>query len=459
VLDTPVPTDGTRRMIVLDDDPTGTQTIADIPVLTSWAPDDIRWALEQGGVGFFILTNSRSLSAPDAAERVGRITEVCETVAGQAGIDIVFASRGDSTLRGHFPLETDVITTTEAAHGRTLDAVILMPAYVDAGRITVDAVHLLEQDGRVLPVGDSEFAKDATFGYRSSDLRDWVEEKSAGRILASAVSAVTLRDIRAGGVEAVAELLATAEGVIAVDAVTDEDVRVVAAAVIAAETRGRRFVYRCGPSFIRGRFGQIVSPPLAGASLRAAREGSVHGLVIVGSHVGLTTRQLDRLMTSTAVSVVQLDVGRVGEVGYSDTLAAELSSALAERTTVLATSRAVVTGRDEESSLAMARAISAELVAVVRAVCATRRPAFIVAKGGITSSDIATEALGIRRALVRGTVLPGIVSLWEPADGVATGIPYVVFAGNVGDDDALAQVVGALEAASRINERRPTDRP
>jgi uncharacterized protein YgbK (DUF1537 family) len=58
-------------------------------------------------------------------------------------------------------------------------------------------------------------------------------------------------------------------------------------------------------------------------------------------------------------------------------------------------------------------------------------------------------ALGIRRAWARGTLLPGIVSLWEPVDGPAAGLPYVVFAGNVGDDDALASVVERLVAASR----------
>jgi uncharacterized protein YgbK (DUF1537 family) len=68
----------------------------------------------------------------------------------------------------------------------------------------------------------------------------------------------------------------------------------------------------------------------------------------------------------------------------------------------------------------------------------------VVAKGGITSSDIATQALGIRRAIVRGTLLPGIVSLWEIACGPFQGTPYVVFAGNVGDDESLRAVVAKL---------------
>jgi uncharacterized protein len=49
-----------RPIIVLDDDPTGTQTVADVPVLTSWTVDDLRWALCQDSAVFFVLTNTRS---------------------------------------------------------------------------------------------------------------------------------------------------------------------------------------------------------------------------------------------------------------------------------------------------------------------------------------------------------------------------------------------------------------
>ncbi|MCB1255217.1 MAG: hypothetical protein KDB39_18685, partial [Austwickia sp.] len=77
---------------------------------------------------------------------------------------------------------------------------------------------------------------------------------------------------------------------------------------------------------------------------------------------------------------------------------------------------------------------------------AQRPPRFVVAKGGITSSDVAARGLSIERAMVRGPMLPGIVSLWEPIDGPARGIPYIVFAGNVGGPSSLAEVVHKLSA-------------
>ena len=116
---------------------------------------------------------------------------------------------------------------------------------------------------------------------------------------------------------------------------------------------------------------------------------------------------------------------------------------------VIRTSRTLVTGADATDSLAIARTVSAALVGTVQEVVTLVRPAFVLAKGGITSSDTATEGLGIRRAWTRGNMLPGIVSLWEPVAGPAAGIPYIVVAGNVGDDRALAAVVATLRSVGQ----------
>jgi len=114
---------------------------------------------------------------------------------------------------------------------------------------------------------------------------------------------------------------------------------------------------------------------------------------------------------------------------------------------VIRTSRTLVTGADASDSLVIARTVSAALVGTMREIVALVKPSFVLAKGGITSSDTATDGLAIRRAWSRGTMLPGIVSLWEPVTGPAQGIPYIVFAGNVGDDRALSAVVDTLRSA------------
>ncbi|MEL5990842.1 four-carbon acid sugar kinase family protein [Microbacterium phosphatis] len=443
-----------RPVIVLDDDPTGTQTIRDVPVLTRTDPDHLRWAFEQGGEGFFILTNTRSLGPPEAAERVARIAADVRRAAAEFGVDPVFMARGDSTLRGHFPLETDVLSEGEA-----IDAVLLVPAYIDAGRITIDGVHyVVGADGQRTPVGETEFARDATFGFTESALPRWVEEQTGGRVAASDVALIRIDDIRTGGPDRVRAILGEAHDgrVIAVDAERDDDLRVVAAAVRRAEAEGQRFVYRSGPSFVRARLGQHASHPISDLELAPAEGAAPGGLVVVGSHVAMTTRQLERLLASRDPRVVELDATRPTDPDHRRALADEIVAALEDGTVVFRTSRTLRRGEDADASLAIARDVSAAVVAVVREVLERRRPAFLVAKGGITSSDVATEALGISRAVVAGTMLPGIVSVWRPVDGLAPGLPYVVFAGNVGGDDGLLTVVDRLTRATASLAPRPT---
>jgi uncharacterized protein YgbK (DUF1537 family) len=168
--------------------------------------------------------------------------------------------------------------------------------------------------------------------------------------------------------------------------------------------------------------------------------------VVVGSHVGQTSRQLAALRARGGIASVELDVPAVvaGREVAAGT-ARQVIAALHDGDVLLYTSRAVATGTDGAGSLAIARTVSAALSRIAGQALAAR-PAWIVAKGGITSHDIAQQGLGIRRAEVAGQLFPGVISLLRPLDAApgAMGVPYVVFAGNVGDDETLADVVSIL---------------
>ncbi|MGP3932059.1 four-carbon acid sugar kinase family protein [Nonomuraea sp. KM88] len=439
---------------MLDDDPTGTQAVADVPVVTTCDLDDVRWALRQPSQAVFIQTNTRSLGEGHAAERNRRIVDVLAQACAAERVDVVLASRGDSTLRGHYPLETDVLSEALNRHGRPVRGVVLVPAYLDAGRVTVHSVHYLRTGQGLLPVGRSQFAEDATFGYHSSDLRDWVEEKTRGRIKAADVVTVTLTDIRVGGPERVTTLLRQVRPhrPAVVDAAEEDDLRTFTLGLLAAEREGLRLIYRVGPSFVRTRAGQAARPPLASGQPRAiGTSRGARGLIAVGSHVQLTTAQLSRLRLLDDLVEVELRTAAILDPSTRDQhiadVAATAGAALRDADVVISTTRTLAAGDDPDSSLAIARRISAALTETVAATVRLRRPGFVVAKGGITSSDIATHALGISRAIARGTLLPGIVSLWEPVSGPFAGVPYIVFAGNVGDETSLADVVTLMRSA------------
>jgi uncharacterized protein YgbK (DUF1537 family) len=453
-----------RVLVVLDDDPTGTQSVADLPVLTRWEVEDFQWALHQGKPAVYVLTNTRSLDPAEAAARNEEVVRNALAAArdGEGGINLGFVSRSDSTLRGHFPLEPDVIAATVAAEsGEATDGVVMVPAFPDAGRITVGGVHYMRgpEAGQLTPVAETEFAKDATFGFANSEMARYVEEKSQGRFAADSVIVLDLNIIRAGSATGQAEVSAkaiadaiepaTQSTPIVVDIVTENDMRALALGLEEAERRGKKLLYRVGPPFMRARIGQDIRPELSGEEAYAGNTPSeAGGLIVVGSHVGVTTRQL-KVLTDRhgSARIVEIDVEKLlGDeaAAYLDQTVDTVVEALRGGDVIVHTSRLLIKTDDPAESLRIARTVSAAVVAVVNRTLKTFPPRFVIAKGGITSSDVAAHGLEIRHAIVRGPMLPGIVSLWEPVDGPAKGIPYIVFAGNVGDDESLAQVTSKL---------------
>ncbi|RJT97396.1 hypothetical protein D6T65_13655 [Arthrobacter frigidicola] len=474
-----------RILVVLDDDPTGTQSVADLPVLTAWEPKDFEWAFSHRIHGapapaVYVLTNTRSLNPAEAERRNRDIVTNALAAATSSGVSVGFVSRGDSTLRGHFPLEPDTIAATLRSVQRIeTDGVVIVPAFPDAGRVTIGGIHYLRGDnGDLTPLAETEFARDATFGFTRSDLAGYIEEKSSGRLPAAGVILLDLATIR-GGTDGIAAMLDAARDAVPIvaDAVSEDDLRALSLGLHEAERRGRRLLYRVGPPFVRARIGQQQHAPLTAAEIFGSAETPgdptpdeqnptpgtpsgetspggtpwTGGLIVVGSHVGLTTRQLEALARRHPSAVqVELAVETLLDPARRDAEVAATTAAvtagLARGEVILSTSRQLIRSEDPEGSLEIARLVSQAVVDVVRATVAAAPVRFVIAKGGITSSDVAAHGLGIRHAVVRGPMLPGIVSLWEPVDGPARGIPFVVFAGNVGDDESLADVVQTLSA-------------
>jgi uncharacterized protein YgbK (DUF1537 family) len=458
---------------VLDDDPTGSQAVHDVQVVTMLEEDAYAAALAGPAATCFVLTNSRSLDGPAAAELTTRAARGLITVAGRRGTRIQLLSRSDSTLRGHVMAE---VTALQAVRrdmvGRGYDGVLLVPAFLEAGRVTAADIHWARTAAGLVPVGETEFAKDAAFGYGASDLRVFVAEKSGGTIRPEDVRSVSLADIRLGGPARVREVLAGAAGGawVVVNATEYSDLETVARAVLDAEREGQSFLFRTGPSFVRALSGLGPKPPLRGAQIWGAGQGARpgaggHGLVVVGSHVGQTSRQVAALRARAATTDIELDVpavlaGGPDAAGGADAATTPVVADTARRViaglghsdVLLYTSREVAAAADAAGSLTIARTVSAALSRIVRDALAAR-PAWVIAKGGITSHDVMLHGLGIHRAEVAGQLFPGTISVFRPLDAApeAVGMPYVVFAGNVGDDGTLAQVVAIVRGEQEVS--------
>jgi uncharacterized protein YgbK (DUF1537 family) len=437
-----------HAVVVLDDDPTGTQTVHGIPVLTEWPVPALAEELTREQPAFYLLTNTRSMPLARAEALNAEIGRNLAAAARQVGRAFVVVSRSDSTLRGHFPGE---VAALDAALGGGFDGWLLVPFFLEGGRYTLDDVHYVAAGDALTPAGETEFARDPAFGYRASNLREWVEEKTAGAIHAADVATIALDDIRRGGPARVAEeLLALGGGrVCAVNAASPRDLDVVAAGLLDAEAHGKRFLYRTAASFVAARAGLAPRPLLSRDELGLPTSGG--GLIMVGSFVPRTSSQVAALVERSGIAPIEASVAALiddGQRGAEIARVAGLAEAGLRRgdDVAIVTSRKLMTGADAAASLDLGRRVSDGLCAILRAIAT--RPRYLIAKGGITSSDLATKGLDVRRALVLGQILPG-VPVWQlGGESRHPGLVYVVFPGNVGGADALAEVVASLRRAA-----------
>lgn len=435
-----------KTLIVLDDDPTGTQTVHDIEVLTEWNVDSLVEQFNKRPKCFFILTNSRSLDSEKASKL---IAEICANLATAAksveNMDYTVVLRGDSTLRGHFPEEADAAVSIMGE----MDAWIICPFFLEGGRYTIADIHYVADSDRLVPAGETEFSKDAAFGYKSSNLCEWVEEKTGGRIPAGSVVSISIELLRKGGPAAVCELLCSLKkgSTCTVNAASERDMTVFATGMLQAELKGKRFLCRTAASFVSARVGIIRKTPISPNDLGLNNDRS-GGLIVVGSYVPKTTKQVEELklkcghlLRSIEISVDNVAMKSAEERDDEINRTVEMADVFLKchKDTLIMTSRELITGKSPSESLEINFKVSSALVEIVKRI--KTRPRYILAKGGITSSDLATKALRAKRAKIVGQALAG-VPLWQLGpESRHPQVPYIVFPGNVGDSNALAEVV------------------
>lgn len=437
-----------RKIIVLDDDPTGVQTVNGIHVYTDWTEESIAAGFAEENRMFFILTNSRAFQTAQTEAEHRTIAARVAAEARRTGKEFMLISRSDSTLRGHYPLETVTLARTLEESGERIDGEVLMPFFKEGGRFTIGDVHYVQEGAELTPAGDTEFARDKTFGYTSSDMKEYIEEKTQGAFRAADVVSISLDDLRAMRVDVIIKQLMAITDFrkVIVNAVDYVDVKVFAIAMIRAMKAGKHFLFRTAAAWTKV-IGGVTDKPLLRRDELVVPGNANGGLIIIGSHVKKTTEQFEKLRELDAVKFIEfnhllvLDTPRLEE--ELQRIIRETEDAIRHGMTV-----AVYTGRkrfdagSEEESLRVSVQISDALTSIVRRLSV--QPAFLIAKGGITSSDVGTKGLSVRRALVLGQVAPGIPVWQTGAESKFPGMSYIIFPGNVGAAETLRDVAAML---------------
>ncbi|WP_375505514.1 four-carbon acid sugar kinase family protein [uncultured Nostoc sp.] len=431
------------KIIVLDDDPTGSQTVHSCLLLMHWDVDTLRIGLQDDSPIFFVLTNTRSLTPESAASVTKEVCHNLKIALNAEGIeDFLIVSRSDSTLRGHYPIETDAI----AQELGPFDAHFLVPAFFEGGRITRDSVHYLIIAGVPTPVHETEFARDSVFSYHHSYLPKYVEEKTQGRIRAEAVERFLLADIRAGSLERLLKLSGNQCAV--VDGETQADLNSFAVDILAAASQGKRFLFRSAASILTA-LAALPPQPIAAENMgQYVRQGKP-GAVIIGSHVKKTTQQLEALLQVEGTVGIEVNVARLlDDANQSAALLTEIQEGTraaheAGKTPVVYTSRQELSFKDVKTRLEFGEKVSGLLMDIVRALPSDI--GFLISKGGITSNDVLSTGLALTSARLLGQILAGCSMVLTPSDHPQfPDLPVVLFPGNVGDTDALGTVYQRL---------------
>ena len=427
------------------------QETQDISVYTDWSYDSIKRGFEEKGKLFYILTNSRGFTVEQTTRAHLEIGETAAKVSEETGIDYVIVSRGDSTLRGYYPLETELLARAEEKHrNRAVDGEIICPYFKEGGRFTIGNVHYVKYGNELVPAGETEFAQDKTFGYHCSNLKDYVEEKTGGRYPAREVLDISLEELRSLDYSVITDkLLALHDfGKIVVNAVDACDLKVFCIALYDAMKQGRRFMFRTAAGFVK-EFGAVSDRPLLSREEMVAGDRKTGGIIVVGSHTKKTTSQLEELKAVPGIRFLEFNSDLVlDEEKFQEEIQSVVrrEEELLEQgvTVAVYTKRKLLSLENDSPEAALTRSvkISDAVQSLVGGLKVT--PGFVVAKGGITSSDVGTKALKVKKATVLGQVRPGIPVWRTGAESRFPGIPYVIFPGNVGEAETLKETVEIL---------------
>ncbi|MDF2903924.1 MAG: hydroxyacid dehydrogenase/reductase-like protein [Bacillus sp. (in: firmicutes)] len=440
-----------KKIIVLDDDPTGVQTVHNISVYTDWSLDNIEKGFLEDNSMFFLLTNSRGFTAAETEKAHQEIAANVLEIAKKLNKEFIIISRGDSTLRGHYPLETKVLKDTIELNSEIkFDGEVILPFFKEGGRFTIGNVHYVQYEDYLVPAGETEFAKDRTFGYTKSHLGEWVEEKSNGEFKAENTTYISLESIRALEIDKITNQLLEVNDFnkVVVNAIDYIDVKIFVIALIKAMNKGKNFMFRSAAALTKV-IGGVSDRGLLSRTELMREESNNGGLIIVGSHVKKTTEQLEELKKCDFIEFIEFNVHLVLEPEKFQTEVDRIIETC-ERLLCSGKNVAVYTKRErldlgvgkKEEELKLSVKISDAVTSIVQRL--EVRPSYLIAKGGITSSDIGTKGLAVKRATVAGQIKPGIPVWTTGNESKFPGIAYVIFPGNVGTKDTLREVAEIL---------------
>ncbi len=438
------------KFVVIDDDPTGSQTVHDCLLLLKWDCSTLIKGFESKSNLFFILANTRSLSENDAKLT---IEEICNNlkrvIASQAyEEEIIFISRGDSTLRGHNFLEPNVLNICLGP----FDATFHIPAFIEGKRLTINGSHFVDKT----PINQTMFAKDKIFGYETSNVKNLLFQKSKSQINIEDIQNLLFSDVEILNAEENNIVFQKLKNLknnqhVIVDVENYSQLNKFSL-VIKKLTKQKKFLFRTAASFISAISEKKSVPQIetffSNLRIRNKEKSFLPGLIIVGSFVELSTIQLENLLEISNCNPIELDVFEFFRITSSEhnqrlrnlfknKFLTEIRFSFDNgQTPVLFTSRKFMSLDYSEqfnfyNSLAC---FIAELVADLK-----YEIGYLISKGGITTNLILSNGLNADYVYLQGQILTGISVVTYDLKNDEK-LPIVTHPGNIGTKDSLVNI-------------------
>ena len=446
------------KIIIFDDDPTGSQTVYGCPLLLNWDEQTLEKAFKQPSPLIFILANTRSLS-PDLA--VEKTRAICSSIKkffliqGYSKEDYFYISRGDSTLRGHGVLEPAIL----AEELGPFHATFHIPAFLEGGRTTEKGIHYLNG----IPVHRTDFGRDSVFGFSTSDLAKWIEEKSFGKIQAEKILHIEIKQLEIAfnneeGFISLLSFLSQLENNISVvvDAKLPHHLETLARA-IKVVSKEKRFLFRTAASFINSLSGLPINPKSTAdlVSLKSKNNQFQYkpGLIMVGSHVKLATAQLDFLLKDNSCKGLEIPVSKLADIFASedcknlildleDKILSKIDNILyTKKIPVLYTTREEMQFSSHSTRMKYGLELAEFMAILVGKI--SNKFGYIISKGGITTQLLLQRGLNLNQVILKGQILPGLSIVQSNSD--QNNLPVVTFPGNLGNEKTLLESFRLME--------------
>ena len=446
------------KIIIIDDDPTGSQTVNSCNLVLKWDYETLLKGLKGPSNILFILANTRSLSETDLEIRLKEICSSLKEIMNNslfAEEEFVLISRGDSTLRGHNFIEPYIINELLGP----FDATFYIPAFIEGNRTTVNGNHFVDN----IPIHKTIFSKDKIFGFNTSNIKELIYEQSNYQLDFNNVENIFIKDFEVLETNQPSKLFMHIEKLknnkkVIVD-IMDYSQLDKFSSIVKSLLKKKKFLFRSAASFISSlsNVKQIQKDHIYFSQLRRKNNNdeAMKGLIVVGSHVELSTLQLNKVLDISLCKPVEINVFKLYEffklgdnLNQINSLKELILNSIRQNLSrdsipVLYTSREIISPTNENDLIHFQLFLSAFIAKIVSAV--KNEIGYLISKGGITTNAIISEGLKADSVYLEGQILPGVSLVTFNLLKQKGKLPIVTFPGNMGNKMSLVQALEILE--------------